>query len=398
MKKLICLTIVLFLLLKVSAQGLINIGDNLPAYNFTKLINSPSPQLDISSLKGKPLLINFWGTWCSPCLPEMKNLSKLQDIFGKKIQIIAVSNDSEEKLKYYQKINKTKIWLASDPSQNLWNLFGISTAGHIALINNEGKIVSITQSHIIDSTIIQELLDNKKITTEINKGDRVLRKNEDPISLDSSTLYSFVMQPQLLGIAPMMRRPNSGAFAKRRITIYNLSSAMILREAYNISVSKRVVYESKQDSTASNENKYCLDLIVSEKDKPNLYSLFKSELNNHLPVKGEIKKRNIPCYVLRPIENGKSLIEETSNQENKHTFNALEFEGKGISIEPFISYLENILNYPVFDDTGLVKRYNIDFLRNNINPLQSTKESLAKLGLELIKDSKEMSVLVISSK
>lgn len=121
-------------------------------------------------------------------------------------------------------------------------------------------------------------------------------------------------------------------------------------------------------------------------------------MNNHLPVKGEIKKRNIPCYVLRPIENGKSLIEETSNQENKHTFNALEFEGKGISIEPFISYLENILNYPVFDDTGLVKRYNIDFLRNNINPLQSTKESLAKLGLELIKDSKEMSVLVISSK
>ena len=397
MKKLISSIFSFLILLIVQGQGLVNIGNNIPTYTLTNVINSPNSQIDISALKGKPILINFWGTWCSPCIPEMTNLSKIQKSFGEKIQIIAVSNDSEDKLKYYVKNSKSKIWLASEPSQNLWNIFGISTAGHIALFNKDGKLTSITETHNIDSISIQNLLDNKKINFELSKGDKILKKNEEPISLDSSTLYSFVIQPQLVGIAPMMRRPNSGAFDKRRITIYNLSSAMILREAYNISVSKRVIYENKEDSILSNDTKYCIDLIVSEKDKANMYSIFRSEVSNHLPIKGELKKRNIPCYVLRPIQEGNSLIQETLNSENKHSFNALEFEGKGIPIEPFISYLENILNYPVYNATGLLKRYDIDFLRNNINPLQSTKESLAKLGLELIKDTKEMEVLVISS-
>jgi peroxiredoxin len=397
MKKLISSIFSFLILLIVQGQGLVNIGNNIPTYTLTNVINSPNSQIDISSLKGKPILINFWGTWCSPCIPEMTNLSKIQKLFGEKIQIIAVSNDSEDKLKYYLKKSKSKIWLASEPSQNLWNIFGISTAGHIALFNKDGKLTSITETHNIDSISIQNLLDNKKINVELSKGDKILKKNEEPISLDSSTLYSFVVQPQIVGIAPMMRRPNSGAFEKRRITIYNLSSAMILREAYNISVSKRVIYENKEDSVLSNERKYCIDLIVSEKDKPNLYSIFRSEVGSHLPIKGELKKRNIPCYVLKPIQEGNSLIKESLNSENKHSFNALEFEGKGISIETFISYLENILNYPIYNATGLLKKYDIDFLRNNINPLQSTKESLAKLGLEIVKDTKEMEVLVISS-
>lgn len=386
------------ILLNISGQGLIKIGDNIPTYNLTKVLNSPNSQIDISSLKNKPILINFWGTWCSPCIPGMKTLSNLQKLFGEKIQIIAVSNDTEEKLLFYQKNNKTKIWLASDPSQNLWNIFGISTAGHIALFNDEGKLVSITETHNIDSAAIQNLVENKKSNIALNKGDRVLKRNEEPISLDSSTLYSFVIQPQLVGIAPMMRKPNNGAFEKRRITFYNLSSTMILREAYNISVSKRVIYENQKDSTISNENKYCIDLIVSENDRPNLYTILRSELHNHLPIKGELKKRFIPCYVLKPIQEGKSIIQETLSSENKHSSNSLEFEGKGISIETFISYLENTLNYPVYNATGLVKKYNIEFSRNNINPLQSTKDSLAKLGLEIIKETKELDVLVISNK
>ena len=121
-----------------------NIGNNIPTYTLTNVINSPNSQIDISALKGKPILINFWGTWCSPCIPEMTNLSKIQKLFGEKIQIIAVSNDSEDKLKYYLKNSKSKIWLASEPSQNLWNIFGISTAGHIALFNKDGKLTSIT--------------------------------------------------------------------------------------------------------------------------------------------------------------------------------------------------------------------------------------------------------------
>jgi len=121
-------------------------------------------------------------------------------------------------------------------------------------------------------------------------------------------------------------------------------------------------------------------------------------LNKHLPVKAEIQKKIISCYVLRPIEGKQILIKLSAKSENKFLYNGLEFGGEGVLIKSFISYLESKLNYPIYDATGLTKYYDIEFARNNIEPLKSTKESLAKLGLELVKDKKEMDVLVITTR
>lgn len=55
-------------------QSLIKIGDNVPRYSFTKIVNAPFSKLDMTDLKGKPAVIAFWGTWCGPCIPEMINL------------------------------------------------------------------------------------------------------------------------------------------------------------------------------------------------------------------------------------------------------------------------------------------------------------------------------------
>lgn len=121
-------------------------------------------------------------------------------------------------------------------------------------------------------------------------------------------------------------------------------------------------------------------------------------MNKHLTVKAEIQKKNIPCYVLRPINGKQILIKQSAKSGNEFSFTGLEFGGEGVLIKSFVSYLENELNYPIYDATGLSKYYEIDFTKNNIEPLKSTKESLAKTGLELVKDQKEMKVLVITTR
>ena len=56
-------------------------------------------KIDIAGLKplikpdGKPLLINFWATWCPPCREEFPDLVKLDKEFGGKIDIITISMD-----------------------------------------------------------------------------------------------------------------------------------------------------------------------------------------------------------------------------------------------------------------------------------------------------------------
>lgn len=398
MKRLLSFTAFVLTLLSMHAQGLIHIGDNAPKYHFLKVINAPYPSFDLKEIKSKPIVLAFWGTWCAPCIPEITKLGKLQKQFGDKVQIIAVSNDNENKLKYFLQKRPSKIWFASDPSDNLWNIFGLVEADHSALIDKNGKVVSITTTDLVDSSVIQKLINEKSIALKQNRGSQVLSRNVDPINLDSSTIYSFVIQPELKGISSMMKRPNSGVFANRRITIINLVPFVILKEAFGISTIKRVVFNTKQDSVTSFEDPLCVDLIIFNNDKKRLETTLQKELNNHLPVKGELQKRIVPCYTLRPIEGKKLFINETSDSTNNYFANGLAFEGQDVPMKTVVSYLENELHYPIYDATGLTKHYNIKFSKNNIEPLQSSKENLAKLGLELVEDKKEMDVLVISSR
>src|SRR4051794_37851872 len=68
--------------------------------------NSAKPQagpkvtpIDIEGLKpllkpsGKPLLINFWATWCDPCREEFPDLVKLDNEFRGKIDLVTISMD-----------------------------------------------------------------------------------------------------------------------------------------------------------------------------------------------------------------------------------------------------------------------------------------------------------------
>jgi thiol:disulfide interchange protein len=74
------------------AEG-IGAHDSAPALSLNLLDGGA---LDISSLKGKVVLIDFWATWCLPCISEIPMFNQLQkDYAAKGFEIVAVSLDEE---------------------------------------------------------------------------------------------------------------------------------------------------------------------------------------------------------------------------------------------------------------------------------------------------------------
>jgi len=101
--------------------------------------------VSLDSLEGKYILLDFWGTWCGPCIREIPNLKTLYDNTDKsKFEIISIVVDSPKK-DLEQMISKYGItWpqIISDDSNKIKEKYGIIKYPSTFLISPEGTILA----------------------------------------------------------------------------------------------------------------------------------------------------------------------------------------------------------------------------------------------------------------
>ena len=67
-------------------------GKALPTAAFRTMAGAPAT---LAGLRGKPVLVNLWATWCAPCVKELPTLDALAKREGGKLAVVPVSEDLE---------------------------------------------------------------------------------------------------------------------------------------------------------------------------------------------------------------------------------------------------------------------------------------------------------------
>ena len=117
----------------------------------------------LSLLKGHPIVVNFWASWCGPCVEEMPALSQLQREYAKKgIQFVGLGVDSEKNVQaFLQKVNVAyPVYVTGFGGADLARAFG-NTAGGLpftVVIDAKGNIRS-TKLGQIDPQALKQTLD-----------------------------------------------------------------------------------------------------------------------------------------------------------------------------------------------------------------------------------------------
>jgi peroxiredoxin len=99
----------------------------------------------LAKWKGKSLVVNFWASWCAPCVKEMPELSALQEsLHNGQIQIIGIGIDSVANIASFADHHKVSypLYSAEDSGIQLSRSFG-NQAGLLpftVLLDKEGKI------------------------------------------------------------------------------------------------------------------------------------------------------------------------------------------------------------------------------------------------------------------
>jgi thiol-disulfide isomerase/thioredoxin len=85
-----------------------SIGAHLEDFTFKTLSDTQFHSL--ADYQGKVLVVNFWATYCIPCLEEFPELKKLEETYSGKVEVIALSDeDPDQILKVIQKLNTPSV-------------------------------------------------------------------------------------------------------------------------------------------------------------------------------------------------------------------------------------------------------------------------------------------------
>ncbi|MCX3264897.1 redoxin domain-containing protein [Pedobacter agri] len=382
--------------IKGMAQGIqAKVAEQFPDIPIQNLINAPVKSLVLSKPQNKIYILNIWGTWCSPCLPEMDTLAKLQLANPNTIQVVGLSDDTPERLNTYLKKKPSKIWLASDTAGFFYNLFALAYVGQSIIVNPKGKIVALVKSDSINQQMINKLVKGETVKSSGETKKQKMNGDGDPFAVDSTLRHNFTLRGYMEGQPAGSRRYlNDGPYKKRRITFTNATILGLYKAAFDIVSQKQVAFELPEKEVSDYQNKetlYSLDLLVKPQQKDSLMAILQKYLLLNLPIKARIEFRDIPVYVLI---NKTFKAPESAKSELSYGFSGRGYEGIGVKMADLANdYLSNEFNIPVVDETGLDKRYDI---KTNVEmrTTDGIMKSINDIGLALEEKIRKMKVLI----
>ena len=397
MKKIFVILSLLLSFVLSRAQGVqLKKGNDFPDISIQNLINAPVKSVALHEPgNAKIYILNFWGTWCSPCLPEMDNLAKLQTANPASVQIIGISDEVPSRLQNYLKKKPSKLWLASDTTFLLYKMMAFSYVGQSAIIDR-GKIVALVRTDSINQTMINKLIKHQTVNSSAEINQLKVNNNADIFAVDTTLNESFTVRSYMIGQPGMARKYlQNNIYKDRRITFINGCMTYMFKDAYGIKSEKQVVYEVKEKDVCNFDDKqtlYCLDLLVKPSEKDSLLVILQKRLNQVLPIKARIEYREMPVYALI---NKQFNLPESQKKASIYGFSGKGYEGESVSLADFADeYLSNEMDLPVIDETGLNKKYDIKTvveLRNQ----ESIVKSIQNIGLDLVKKEKKIKVLIL---
>lgn len=97
----------------------------------------------ISAYRGKPLIINVWASWCSPCRDEMASIQHLSQRFGgEKFNVIGISTDDDaDAAAHFVKESKLTFDNYIDSNLLLENMLGANTIPLTILVDANGRVI-----------------------------------------------------------------------------------------------------------------------------------------------------------------------------------------------------------------------------------------------------------------
>ncbi len=119
---------------------IINAGDTAPDFS---IVTEQGRAVTRSDFGGKLLVLNFWASWCPPCISELPSLNQFaQEYKNQGVVVLGISIDKNERLyKNFLQQRQVAFATARDPEANISASYGTFQIPETYIIDRNGKVL-----------------------------------------------------------------------------------------------------------------------------------------------------------------------------------------------------------------------------------------------------------------
>ncbi|WP_346086096.1 TlpA disulfide reductase family protein [Sphingobacterium ginsenosidimutans] len=418
----------------------LQVGDTVPAL----IWKSKFPALNTSTghktialkeyANKKLLILDFWATWCAPCIASLPKMDSLQLTYSKDIAIIPITYETANKVSsFFEMRNRAQVMPSNldyiTDNTLFSNLFKHSTIPHYIWLDGKGRVLAITDAKQINADNIEKMIRGQEISLPIKNDYRPPYDKTKPVFFDPEKIWNtnFIKQSTLTEYSDRFGcgytytvglhddHPQVKDVAYRRVFAHNLSMIQLYQLAHsdhNRYFNWHNTIVLSKDSLAINSRKqgagyiswlqadrgFCYELVVANKYQNQAWSMMRNDLRQHFPdYRAYTEKRKVPSYCLVRT----SDVDKIKSQGGDK-INTISPYGGRINQYPLsllISVLEDRVFVPLKKPLVNLTDYRglIDITINaKLTDLKALNRELAKYDLAIVAQERDVEVLIIA--
>ena len=360
-------------------------GTPAPPLDNLKLLQAPlGARADWASLKGKVVVLEFWATWCSPCVASLPHLNQLvESLDPAKFQFISIDDEDLKAVQTFLTRKKMSGWVGVDASGGVFGRYGVESRPTTVIVDGSGKIVAVTEIDSVSAADLRAVAAGKNVAFK-----QMMEITETSVvsSPDAGRSLFTVSVSRALPDAKMV-------LAKHPPTGWDLlgeDADSLLTDVFNVFGNRYVV------KGALPPGRYDLRVNSGDAAQGATDSVVQQAVLAALHLQIEAKTVTRPAYILRATDASKRLL---SPSASTHAVKRGYWHGKFLlmngTMDDLAYVLATGLENPVLNKTGVDGTYDARFEVAE-GDLDSLNAVLRKtLGLELVAGEQEMPITVL---
>lgn len=352
------------------------IGDRAPDLAIETMLQGPADNdLSWNALRGQAMVLEFWATWCGPCVGAIPHFNELAEEFSDQpVRFLSITDEEVSIIEPFLKSQPISGWVGLDLDRSVFRDYSVTGIPATVLVDREGVIQAVTHPRHVTKTVLGDLVAGRRPDVPEKSTGTFLAVGDD----GPEPVFQVLIRPSTSDRSAMSRSRNE-------IKIISFLPEHILPVAFDALPGQFLI-----EAELPNQ-KY--DVVVNTAGRQDLLARMMQEaVSAALGIEAVWENRMVDAYVLR--RSAETRLEPLPSIEGSYSrWSGGELEAT--SVEGLARMVASLLDQPVLDDTRLHGSYRIKLKFDPEDESSIAHAIKSALGLELAQARRQVRMLIV---